>query len=288
MQTALTPGLLASSLLALASCAAGPPAVTSAFYPMDTAFMPAARADPAVFGAHFDHLKGLGFEHYGWRIEGIERAVPEGRQRDLELVAVYVTTSIDQSEVPANIIACMDAMAGTGGTLWLALRSETHGASATAGDQSALAFLGKASDLARARGLRVAVYPHTNFWLERYADAVRIVRALDRPDVGATFNLCHWLKVEKDADPLPVLATSLSELVLVTVNGADIGGENWSQLIQPLDAGTYDVGAFVRALAALGYDGPIGLQGYGVPGDPQRNLERAWAEWQRMTEPARE
>jgi len=275
-------------LLALAASCAGPStkSADNAFFPMDTAFMPAARFDPAVFAEHFDHLYGLGLRHYGWRLEGLELAVPEGQRLELELVAVYVTTSIDDERVPERVLHCIEQMEGTGSTLWLALRSERHAGSDVAGDESALRFLDRVCELTEARGLRVALYPHTGFWLERYSDAVRITRALGRNDVGATFNLCHWLKVEGEADPLRAIGASLSELVLVTINGADSGGTDWQALIQPLDSGTYDVGAFVQAVHKAGYRGPFGLQGYGVPGDSRRNLERAWTHWRQITDPA--
>ncbi len=71
-------------------------------------------------------------------------------------------------------------------------------------------------------------------------------------------------------------------LIMATISGADFEpGENygWDRLIQPLDAGNYSVLEFVRQLRTHGYRGPIGLQGYGIKGDPKTILARSMKRW---------
>ena len=50
-------------------------------------------------------------------------------------------------------------------------------------------------------------------------------------------------------------------------------------LIQPLGQGAFDVDGLLRKIFALGYEGPIGLQCYNVPGDTRSNLEHNITEW---------
>jgi sugar phosphate isomerase/epimerase len=141
------------------------------------------------------------------------------------------------------------------------------------------------ADLARAQDVKIAFYPHAGFWLERAEDGLRLARAVDRPNVGATFNLCHWLKVEGDRDPTPLLREALPRLFFVTINGADGGATkqmDWNRLIQPLDAGSYDVAGLIKSLRQLGYRGPVGFQGYGIPGDSRQILSRTMSAWKRM------
>ena len=74
----------------------------------------------------------------------------------------------------------------------------------------------------------------------------------------------------------------MPHLIMATINGADfVAGEDhgWDQLIQPLDSGNYDVFIVVKKLRASGYLGPIGLQGYGIKGDPQTLLSRSMKTW---------
>ena len=74
-------------------------------------------------------------------------------------------------------------------------------------------------------------------------------------------------------------------LFAVTINGADAGvkGPQWNHLIQTLDRGSYDVGIVLRTLKRLGFEGPIGLQGYGLTGDRRDNLARSMEGWKRLS-----
>jgi sugar phosphate isomerase/epimerase len=142
------------------------------------------------------------------------------------------------------------------------------------------------ADYAQSRGVRVALYPHAGFWVERVEEAVDLAERLNHPNVGVMFNLCHWLKMEgAERDPAPVLELALPRLFFVTVNGADTGDTRkmpWRQLIQPLGSGTYDVAAFLGKLVKTGYSGPVGFQGYGIQEDPRAVMTATMAAWRRM------
>ena len=74
-------------------------------------------------------------------------------------------------------------------------------------------------------------------------------------------------------------------MFFVSINGADAGDTKrmeWGRLIQPLDAGSFDVEALVKTLEELGYRGPIGFQGYGIPGDSRKILSRTMDTWRKM------
>ena len=108
---------------------------------------------------------------------------------------------------------------------------------------------------------------------------------MDRSNVGLSFNLCHFLKSEDANNLQQSLEEALPWLECVSINGADAGDTNtmgWNQLIQPLGAGSFDVASVVTLLTELGYTGPIGLQCYNVPGDPEENLESAIVVWKGM------
>ena len=142
----------------------------------------------------------------------------------------------------------------------------------------------EALQIAKNAGLRVALYPHMGVYVQRVEDAVRLVEKTRRDNVGVTFNLCHWLKVDgKDLNA--TLDTAQKHLFCVTLNGADTGGTSWKQLIQPLDQGTYDVKPLLAKLHAMNYPGPGGLQLYGVGGDAGANLKHSMEAWKKLTGP---
>jgi sugar phosphate isomerase/epimerase len=121
--------------------------------------------------------------------------------------------------------------------------------------------------------------------VERVEDAVRVVKKVDRKNVGVMFNLCHWLKVDDEKNTESLLKLAMPHLFVVTINGADsqARGAGWNRLIQPLGSGSFDMHRFLKALRGLGYTGPIGLQCYGLRGDAREHLKRSIAAWRKLS-----
>ncbi len=152
------------------------------------------------------------------------------------------------------------------------------------GDPRAVEVLRGLSDLAKDSGSHLLLYPHLHSWVERIEDACRVADQVDRPNVGVMFNLCHWLRVDQNRDPAPLLRRALPRLGAVSINGADGLDPNpgWSRYIQPLDKGDYDLAGFLRTLRDLGYRGPVGLQCYGIGGDARDHLARSLVRWREL------
>jgi len=154
-------------------------------------------------------------------------------------------------------------------------------------DPHAVKVLREMSDLARDSGSQLLLYPHVSSWVERIEDSIRVAEKVDRPNVGVMFNLCHWLRVDKQRDYRPLLKRAMPRLWAVSINGADSQDEKpgWDRYIQPLDKGSFDVGALLTTLKELGYKGPIGLQCYGIGGDAREHLARSMAAWRKLGVP---
>lgn len=149
-------------------------------------------------------------------------------------------------------------------------------------DDQAVAFVREIADQAKASGLRVVLYPHANFYIDRIGDAVRIARKSGRDNVGVMFNLCHFLKVEPRSDLRKAITDASPLLWQVSINGADKEGTSWGQLIQTLDQGDFDHRALLQMLHQIGFQGNIGFQCYAIRGDSRQNLKRsidAWKKW---------
>ena len=153
-------------------------------------------------------------------------------------------------------------------------------------DPHAVKILREMSDLAKDSGAQLLLYPHQGSWIERLEDSMRVAAIVDRPNVGVMFNLCHWLRVDKSRDYQPLLKQAMPRLWAVSINGADNLDEKpgWSNYIQPLDRGSFNVGGLLKTLNELGYQGPIGLQCYGIGGDAREHLARSMAAWQKLSE----
>jgi sugar phosphate isomerase/epimerase len=149
-------------------------------------------------------------------------------------------------------------------------------------DDQAVAFVREIADQAKASGLRVVLYPHANFYIDRIGDAVRIARKSGRDNVGVMFNLCHFLKVEPGSDLRKTITDAAPLLWQVSINGADQEGTSWGQLIQTLDQGDFDHRDLLQMLYQIGFQGNIGFQCYAIRGDSRDNLKRsidAWKKW---------
>ena len=150
-----------------------------------------------------------------------------------------------------------------------------------AGDARAVEIIREMAALARDSGAQILLYPHSYMWMERIEDAVRVADKVDRPNVGVMFNLCHWLRVNKERNYKSVLAQAMPRLWAVSICGADEFDDKpgWAHYIQPLGRGSFDMLTFLKTLRQLGYTGPIGLQCFGIPGDVRDNLAESMKAW---------
>lgn len=263
------------ALAALAARAENP------FFAMDTGL----RDDPSRTPAQQARLlKELGFAGVGWSEARIPEMLAACDTEGLKMFNVYVGAEVSPTHraAPAQVVRVIEQLKGRDTALWLFLRSKAYPQpSDEAGDADAVTLLRDVADRAQQAGLKVSLYPHTGFWMERVQDAVRLAKKAGRPNVGVTFNLCHCLKVG-DADRIgELLVQAKPDLTFVTLNGADREGD-WSRLIQPLGQGAFDVGGVLRKLRAIGYTGPVGLQHYGVKGEAREKLGQSMDAWRTL------
>jgi len=272
-------------LLALLLAVAVGAAERPCFFAMDTA----ARQAPAEAAAV---LAELGYDGFGGRPAAAKAYAAELTKRQLAFVNAYHVTKFAHgaTELPADLVQAIDALAGLDATLWLAIQQVQLPAGLkagpTTGDTVVVPALKQTLVLAKAKRVRISLYPHAGFWADSVETCLRLANAVDDPDLGVTFNLCHWLKVEgSERDPVPVIKAALPRLNFVTINGADTGDTRklgWDKLIQPLGRGTYDVKAFVANARAAGYRGPFGFQGFGIKMDSKELLKETMAAWKAM------
>jgi sugar phosphate isomerase/epimerase len=254
------------------------------FFAMDTA----ARLQPAECAAV---LAELGYAGLGGRPSTAKAHATALQAKGLVFFNGYHVADFasGQNNLPAGLTKVVDDLAGTGGTLWLAMNKVELPLGLRMppeyGDTVVVPQLRQLVAYAKPKGVKISLYPHAGFWGARFETCVRVATKVDDPALGVTFNLCHWLKVEgSERDPLPLIKDALPRLSFITINGADTGDTQnlgWDKLIQPLGRGTYDVGAFVAKARAAGYRGPFGFQGYGIKMEPKELLKETMEGWKK-------
>jgi len=230
-------------------------------------------------------LKELGYDGVGhiW-LDGVAERLKTLDEAGLKLYQITMVVDLSPGKQPYDVHFkdVLGLIKGRGVQFDLLMNGlKPSDASA---DPHAVEVLREMSDLAKDSGAQLLLYPHVDSWVERIEDATRVAKKVDRPNVGVMFNLCHWLRVDKQRDYKPLLEQAMPWLRAVSINGADERDDKpgWEHYIQPLDKGSFDVGAFLKTLKQLGFHGPIGLQCYGIGGDAKEHLARSMAAWRKL------
>jgi sugar phosphate isomerase/epimerase len=231
-----------------------------------------------------DLLSKLGFD--GMELMGLDKIDEKLITLDkykLRLFMVYIQIDLEK-ELPydARLNDFIKKVKDRGVTLWLHIHSEKYGPSDPLGDIKCVSIIQDLADYANGYNVSIALYPHSGFWLEKIEDSVRLTQKINRRNVGAVFNLCHFLKADEKDLLETKLKGAIPYLSVVSINGADDGNTNkmdWSRLIQPLGKGSYNVLKVLRVLKANNYSGPVGLQCYNIPGEPAGFLKFSFETW---------
>jgi sugar phosphate isomerase/epimerase len=236
------------------------------------------------FDSQVNLLKNLGFD--GIELEGLELADEKLgilNKYDLRIFMVYIQVDLEKEQpYNARVMDFIKKVRDRGVTLWLHIHSEKYGPSDPRGDDICVPIIQKLAEYAAAYNVKIALYPHSRFWLEKVEDSVRLTQKINRKNVGAVFNLCHYLKTDEKESLERKLVKSIPFLAAVSINGADDGNTremDWSRIIQPLGRGSYDVLSVLRILRDNNYKGPVGLQCYNIKGDPSDFLKISIDTW---------
>ena len=195
----------------------------------------------------------------------------------LRLYGLYLHAFVDRPEhYDPAFPEAIRMLKGTDSIIWLTLRETKTKADH---DAEAVSVVRDVADQAQAGGVRVALYPHAGFYVATAADAARVARKVERPNVGTSLNLCHEFMTQQGDRLDETIRQSAPQLMLVSVNGVAVAQK---QYILRLDQGDFDVAGFLRKLGAAGYRGPVGLQCYGLKGDVEENLKASMAAWRRI------
>jgi sugar phosphate isomerase/epimerase len=231
-------------------------------------------------------LRELGFDGVGyplWLDDSLEKNLRTLDDAGLKLYLVYATVKV-KSDGPVYDPRVPDAirkLKGRPTTVCVLLQGLPPGD--PRGEEVAVKTLRQLGDVAAEVGLRISIYHHTGDWTASLLHTLQVVQKANHPQVGANFNLCHWLMVDGEKDYRPVLREHAAKIFVVTINGAQLGTKTWTNgLIQPLDQGNFDNRQLLATLREIGYRGPIGLMCYGIPGDAREHLERSrkvWRSW---------
>ncbi|QJU55233.1 TIM barrel protein [Herbiconiux sp. KACC 21604] len=195
----------------------------------------------------------------------------------LTVASLYLTVDLAAPLDSPDTARALDLIASRpSAPVELTLTSSAEGMAPSdpAGDAAALRFIDEA--LARSGGdTELRLYPHFAFWMERVSDAVRLASAFDGAPVGLTFPAFHVYALEGTGFSA-ALEQALPLVRGVNTNGSRrLAGQYFPVTIEPLGDGDFDNFSFLGRLRDAGYDGTVGIQAYGVGGDPYAAFGRS-------------
>jgi len=228
-------------------------------------------------------ISNLGFDGVGHLLlKGIPERLATLDEKGLKLVWLhsYVDIRPDSVSYDPGLREAVELLRGREVLLSLTIRGGKR--SDPSYDNRVVPVLREIADLAATTGQRVVLYPHVGDWVEKLGDAVRVAHKVDRPNLGAMFNLYHWLRVEYPDRLEEALEKAMPHLFAVSITGSDPPSAGQGTANQPLGSGAFDVAGLLRALHRLGYKGPIGLFCWGIGGDAEVHLKQSMAAWRRL------
>jgi len=241
-----------------------------------------AKSDAPAYWA--DLVKSSGFD--GIELIGLDKLdgmLPELKRNDLRLFTLYIQIDLEKEQpYDPRLKKYIEQLKNTGLHLWVHVHCEKYSPSDPAGDAKCIEIIGELADYSQNYGVKIAFYPHADFWVEKVDDGVRLAKKINRPNVGTVFNLCHFLKKDEPEKLEQKLKNAMPYLFLVSINGADNGDTHqmgWDRLIQPLGRGDCDVLNVLKILKNSGYKNPIGLQCYNIKGQPEEFLKESVSTW---------
>lgn len=218
-------------------------------------------------------LKELGYNginQIGEKDTQLAKRVQAYRTNGLKVLSVYLTA--EETPVDPDIYRAL----GGGGIIELTVRIQIT--------PELIESIRQTAEAAEKMNVRIALYPHHGFTVATMPEAIDLADKVDHPNLGVMFNLCHFLRNENEQDLEHILEKASPRLFSVSTNGADIDGEDWTTLIQPLDKGTFPQKRLLDALRKIGYSGPVTLQCHNINGDKSANLKRSITAWKALLE----
>lgn len=211
----------------------------------------------------------------------LARELASVRERfGLDVAGVYVVLDLALGEAdPRNsgILKLIETMP-EGSIVDLAIKSAGNGLrpSDPQGDAAVIAWLRKALTVAERHGIRVLIYTHIQFWVEKHSDAIRLCERVAHPNLGLTFSALQWYA--RDGQNLgAMLKRAMPFLRQANLSGSRLSPQGFFEMatIEPVDTGELDNFAVVSSLIRLGYKGLLGYNGWHEGGDSYSKLERS-------------
>jgi sugar phosphate isomerase/epimerase len=269
----------------LLGCTSPKKELDNVFYPFNNSMTSLPNA-PQGFDQQAAFLKQLGFDGYGGHTrDDYFKRRPSLDKAGLSMPELYWGMDMDSVgniTYDKKIKEIIKDSKDRDLVVSLFTTSKSYMSKREEGDPLFAKEIQELADYAAEFNVKLGLYPHVDLYVEEIGHSVKLAKLVNRNNVGAIFNICHFLKKEGAKGWEGKISNALPYLFMVSINGADSGDTqkmDWDRLIQPLGEGTFDIYPVVKYLKDKGYDGPIGLQCYNIKQDAEVALGKSIKTW---------
>ena len=181
-----------------------------------------------------------------------------------KIYAGYIpaTFTTNNTSLHAHLAQALPRLKSVNAALWLIVRPTELDRRQVAAELRAIA------DQAQAAGVELVLYPHAGTQILSAEEALTYIREIPSTNIFVSLQMCHEVRAS-NGERLTEIARKIKPwLRLASLNGTDVeqipGKDDQARFVQPLGQGDFDASKQLRALSAIGYQGPVILFTYGL------------------------
>ncbi len=199
-------------------------------------------------------IKRLAYDYRAEHVPSFEEEIDTMNKHGIEITAWWFPGALNDE---AKLILGLIKKHGIHPQLWI-----TGGGDSGMNEEQATQFI--RSEVERIRPIalaaqevdcKVALYNHGG-WFGEPANQIRLLRAIDLPNVGIVYNLHHAHdQIDKLAQHLQLMKPYL---LAINLNGTETNGDKIGKKILPIGEGDRDR-EVLRVIGQSGFHGPVGI-----------------------------
>jgi sugar phosphate isomerase/epimerase len=140
-------------------------------------------------------------------------------------------------------------------------------------------------EYAKAKKLKVILYPHSKCYLASAEDALPFVQKINDPNLKLAVHLCHEIRAGNGSRIDEVFEHFKSYIGAVTVAGTDSVADFSKpalmdkSTIKPIGQGNFSIANFIEPLRKSGYKGMVGFLNFKIEDNPEEYLRSSMSAW---------
>lgn len=255
-------------------------AMSNHFNPMD------GFERPQDFHSQARILKEVGIDGYYYNLgrkvshDTVGQCAQACMDEGIELAAVYWVAEVSKDKFDAELSLFLKLLESIPDNCPIELGfsdpQKSIQPSSPEGLEAATRFIEAVNPALKSKSCLLSPYPHFDFLLETVNDSLSLIRQCGGDNLKAVASAIHGRLSGEDW--LSEITKAPDRFQSVSLCGISKPGDLWGYTIEPLGTGTeVDNHMTVATLRQSGYNGWIGLQGYGIRMDSQELLSKSAA-----------